>query len=588
MGYTACVTIHFFEKMSSRNRERLLWMLAISLILGIFEGLFGRQGYSGDAICYLNIVRAIHAGDWRLALSSYWGFGYPLILSLVTLLFPASPEGEWAAVHVVNVAVFLATFFSFFWLVWVGVRSAALKGIVEDEKSVRLLLIGAWAIFLSIELSLDNVSRVGPDMLVSCLLFAATGLVLKLHEKPKSGRAILLGILLGAGFVVKAIFLPLTFLFTFVALLAMWKQSGKLLSTALILIFAGVFAVPYIAGMSWAQGHRTLGDSGPLNYVWTVDKLEPGGLWQGQPPQFGTPLHPVKIVSEMPHVYIFDGPFPVTFGPFFNPPYYYAGVKRFFSLKMQIHAIGGNVLRLLKMLRLQIVFLALILAGILTRIRRPEQMEWRLGRSLWPVILLSTCGITVYLLVILESRYIAAFVAMLLLAFLFRIVAENAAAVQKGSKATSHSTLTWILIAGCALNLLANEKDPVRDVVGNVVYHRIFCNQDQWVLGQYLRQAGLKPGDKVAIASDLVSATLSTWAYIDHLQIVGILGGSLLETQHIDYDAFWNSSPETQKAVLKNFSDVGARVVVSISEPRGPGAKGWEQVWGTKFWVFRF
>src|SRR5271163_1986660 len=28
VGYTACVTIHFFEQMSSRNRERLLWMLA--------------------------------------------------------------------------------------------------------------------------------------------------------------------------------------------------------------------------------------------------------------------------------------------------------------------------------------------------------------------------------------------------------------------------------------------------------------------------------------------------------------------------------------------------------------------------------
>jgi len=101
-------------------------MLALSLLLGIFEGIFGRQGYSGDAICYLNIVRAIHAGDWKLAFSSYWGFGYPLLLSVVTPLFPATPAGEWIAVHMINVVVFVATFLSFFWLVCVAARSAGL------------------------------------------------------------------------------------------------------------------------------------------------------------------------------------------------------------------------------------------------------------------------------------------------------------------------------------------------------------------------------------------------------------------------------------------------------------------------------
>jgi hypothetical protein len=583
------MTIHIFSKMSGRNRGLLLWMLAVSLLLGVFEDVFGRQGYSGDAICYLNIVRAIHAGDWKLALSSYWGFGYPLLLSAVTLMFPANPAGEWIAVHVVNLVIFAATFFSFFWLISVAANSAELKRIVEGERSMRLLLVGALAIFLSIELSLDNVSRVGPDMLVSCLLFATTGLILQLREEPKSSRAIALGVLLGIGYVVKAIFLPLTLLFAFVALLAMWKKNGKIQCLALILIFAGIFAVPYIAGMSWAQGHRTYGDSGPLNYVWNVDKLEPGGLWQGQPPQFGIPLHPAKMVSEMPHVYVFDGPFPVTFGPFFNPPYYYAGVKRFFSVKAQIHAIGGNVLRLLKMLRLQIVLFALLVCWLLSRTKDNGTLQrhkaiW----SLWPVLLLSISGIVVYLLVILESRYIAAFIAMLLLVLLFALIAETASPQQGTSGLRARSALAWILIAGCALNLLANEKDSVRDVLGNAVHHRLFCNQDQWIVGQYLQQAGLQPGDKVAIVSDLVGATLSTWAYMDRLQIVGILGGSLLETQHIDYDAFWSSSPEAQRILLQNFQDAGARVVVSISEPRGPGAQEWQLVPETKFWVYRF
>jgi hypothetical protein len=190
--------------------------------------------------------------------------------------------------------------------------------------------------------------------------------------------------------------------------------------------------------------------------------------------------------------------------------------------------------------------------------------------------------------VILESRYIASFVAMLFLVLLFVIMAENATAEQKGSALRSKAALAWILVIGCALNLLANEKDPVRDVLGNAVHYRLFYNEDQWIVGEYLQHTGLQPGDKVAIVSDLVGASLSTWAYMDKLRIVGILGGSLLESQTIDYDAFWNSSLEQQRAILGNFRGVGARLVVSISAPRGIGTAGWEAVPGTRFWVYRF
>ncbi len=564
-------------------------MLCLTLLLGAFEGVFGRVGYSGDAINYLNIVRAIHAGDWKLALNSYWGFGYPLLISFVTPIFPDTPAGEWIAVHLLNLAIFVATFFSFFWLVKVAAHLPGLSPIADNEKSTRLLLVGSLAIFLSVELSLDNVSRVGPDMLVSCLLFEATALLLLLREKPAAPRAILLGLTLGFGYVVKSIFLPLTLLFLVTALIATWKKRGSLLSLALIAVFAGLFAVPYIAGISWSSGHRTLGDSGPLNYIWNVNKLEPGGLWQGQPPKFGTPLHPTRMVSEMPHVYLFDGPFPVTFAPFFNLPYYYAGVHRFFSLKAQIHAIGGNVLRLLKMLHLQLVFIALLICWLLSSAKIARQKsQSRASITLWPMLFISSCGIVVYLLVILESRYIASFVAMILLALLFAVVFENYATRAGNRGLRSTVALATILVLGCAGNLLANEKDSVRDVIGNALHHRTFYNQDQWIAGEYLAQTGSQPGDKVAILSDLPAATLSTWAYMDRLQIVGILGGSLLESQTIDYNAFWNASAAQQEALLENFHHTGARLVFSISEPRGADAARWQQIPNTRFWIYRF
>jgi hypothetical protein len=572
----------------SRNRGVFLSMVAVTLMLGIFECVFGRVNYSADAISYLNIVRALHAGNWKLALSSYWGLGYPLLISCITPLFPATPAGEWIAIHSINLAVFAATFLSFSWLIVEVAKLPGFDRILAQESTARFLRIGAFAIFLSTELSLDNVSRVSPDMLISCLLFAATALLLQLREKPGSGRAILLGVILGVGYVVKSVFLPLILLFCLAAALAMWRKRHALRTLALIAVFAGIFAVPYIAGISWAQGYLTYGESGPLNYVWNVNKVDPLGLWQGWPPSSGTPLHPVKLVAATPRVYLFNGPFPVTFGPFFNLPYYYRGVRPIFSLGAQVHELGANLLRVFKVLRLQIVLYALVICWILSRAKNKEEPVWRkAGAGLWPLLLIPASGISIYLLVVIEPRYIASYIAMLFLVLLFAIAADNSAALQRGYRVPSGTMLASILVIGCALTLLANQKDPVRNVLGNAFHHRLFYNGDQWRVGLYLQQNGLRPGDKVAVMSDAVSASLSTWAYMHRLQIVGILGGSLAKTQTVDYDAFWNSPQERQQQILANFRDVGAQAVVSTSRPTGTGAQGWEAVPETEFWVYK-
>ena len=402
-------------------------MFVLALVLGIFEDIYGRTQYSGDAISYLNVVRAIHGGDWKLALSSYWGLGYPLILSAVTPLFPATASGEWYAIHLVNLLIFVLTFLIFFWLVLTAARASSFAFLLAEERATRLILIGSLAIFLSLELSLDNPSRVGPDMLVSCLVFVASALLLKLNTTPTAWTSLAAGATLGAGFVVKSIFLPITFLFALIAILALRKRLSALRYIALMLITSAIFSVPYIKAMTWSAGHFTWGDSGPLNYAWNVNKLEPGGLWQGWPPQFGTPIHPAKMTHVKPNIYLFDGPFAVTFPVFFNPPYYYQGYRRLFSPKAQIHAIGGNILRLVRFLDLQFILYGLVILWFLSR-TQSKQGHWRRLLSLWPLLLLAIAGISVYMLVVLEARYIASFLGILMLVLLFAVVANQVSA----------------------------------------------------------------------------------------------------------------------------------------------------------------
>jgi len=586
VGYTASVTINPFKQISASGRVMLSLMFAVTLLLGAFEGVFGRVRYSGDAINYLNIVRAIHAGDWKLALNSYWGLGYPLLISIVTPLFPSSPTGEWVAIHVVNLAVFAATFFTFYWLALTAVRSLTLKRVIAGTISERLLLIGAFCIFLSIELSMDNVSRVGPDMLISCLVFAVAALLIKLKDNPTFGSALALGILLGTGYIVKAIFLPLGLVVACIALLLLWKKRPRFRYLALLAVPAAALAILYIAGLSWAAGHKTYGEAGPLNYAWNVNKLEPGAMWQGIPPGYGTPVHPTKLVSLSPHIYLFDGPFPVTFGPFFNPPYYYQGYRHFFSLKRQIHQLAGNVFRFLRILRFQFVIYALVLGWLIRRSNRGSGLK--IASHFWPLFLISLAGTSMYLLVMVEARYVASFLAMVLLVLLLIVIAQEALADPQPTFRRLPTMLSYLLLLACGTTLIANQNDGDRDVLGHALRHEVFLNDGQWKTGIYLRQTGLHPGDKVAVMADLVNASRSTWAYMDDLQIVGILGGRLFETETADYDTFWHSSPEVQRQLLENFHSTGARVVVALSKPSDVQAEGWESVPGTGFWVYRF
>ena len=241
-----------FSQMRPSNRRLLQLLLLITLVLGAFEGMYGRVRYSADAINYLNIVRAIHAHDWKLALNPYWGVGYSLLIAAATPLFPANPTGEWLAIHFLNLLIFGATFLSFYWLVWTAARSKALQWMVADPGSERFLLIGAYAIFLAIELSLDNVSRVGPDMLVSCLIFAACALLLKLQESTVPGKVIwltaALGVVLGSGYVVKTIFLPMILVFALVVILLFWKKRQFLPSVVVMLFFASGLRLPILPG----------------------------------------------------------------------------------------------------------------------------------------------------------------------------------------------------------------------------------------------------------------------------------------------------------------------------------------------------
>jgi hypothetical protein len=586
------VTIRILEKVSAANRALLLMLLAVATVLGGFEGLFGRLRYTGDAISYLNIARAIHAGDWKLALNPMWGIGYPLILSVVTSVFPKSPMGDWLAIHCLDLAIFIAAFLSFYYLVLVAAGTPRLRWILEDVKAQRFLIVGGFTIFLSIELAMDNVSRVGPDMLISCLMFLATALLIQLQERGEMRLAIALGAITGLGCVVKNVFLPLTFVFALLLVLTQTSKKTGLRAAVIMLATAAVFIVPYVSGLSWALGRFTFGESGSLNYAWHVNKLQDGAFWEGWPSwpaSYGKPIHPPQMVVDSPHVFLFKEPFHVTFPLFYNPPYFYEGYRHYFSLKAQLLAVVHNAYQVVRIWKTEFFVDALILVWILTILGAPKPRKW-LGRrlGLLPMVAISCVGIAMYVMVWVEGRYITSFVAMLLLSLLFAVMMRGRESLESGTGVRRGAILLWILVAGCAGTLIATGHDESRDVWGHLRRHELFYNDSEWKAALYLRERGLAPGDHVAVVSDVLHSAQANWAYMDHLLIIGQLRGEYPPYPTNDFDVFWGSSPERQKEILEIFHRAGARMVFSIEKPAGVVAPGWEPIPGTEFWMYWF
>ena len=80
---------------------------------GALECWFGRTDmgsvYGSDAVQYLDIARALEAGQWKLAMNPLWGLGYPLLLTGLRPAFPRGMTGDLLAVRMLNVAIFAAT-----------------------------------------------------------------------------------------------------------------------------------------------------------------------------------------------------------------------------------------------------------------------------------------------------------------------------------------------------------------------------------------------------------------------------------------------------------------------------------------------
>jgi len=541
-------------------------LVGTTVALGLVHTWAGRYSMSPDGMSYLDVGSAFVRHDWFGAFNGYWSPLYAWIEGAALGLTKPSERWEFPAAHLVNFCIFLAVLLGFRFLL--GSCLKYRRWILSDTDERAFLADWAvtllsYPIFWWASFELMPLYEIGPDLMLSACLYAAAGLLLNAKMALRRREFVLLGLVLGIGYWVKAPFFLLSLVTLAIAYLwgrsrPEWRSGMVLASVAFL-----VTASPLIFVLSLQKHRPTFGDSARLNYAWFIAPQTFHRNWQGMERGSGKPLHPTHQVLREPPVYTFEGPVVGTYPPWLDPSYWNEGLQPHFALKAQIRALvtdllteAGIGLRAQPAL-LSAVLLLLALGGAKDGLR-----------VFWPFVAIGSSAFVLYAPVHVEPRFLGGFVVLLFLTPILgsRLRIEDLRAAQY----LAIAVFVVMALGACDTAFRFLTLRPA--VAGNGPAPAL----NDVMLATRMHELGLHPGESVAMIGDGSGAY---WARLAKLRITA-------EVMAADHDAqrFWRSSLETQSSVLHAFALSGARAVFADSPPIPPGTE-WSRIEGTNYYM---
>jgi hypothetical protein len=396
------------------ERSRLLTLLVASLVLlGTLDAWTFRDTMGADGVSYLDIGDQYLDGEVSSAINAYWSPLYAVLTGTALALFSPPPVTEFAVVHGLNLLVYLGAFlaFAFFLRELIRYRDAALG---SGPGAGRAALPALWLQAVALVAfgwgvgRLIGVAIVTPDLLVAAIWFVAMALLLRVLQDPGRTRTlIVLGLVLGVGYLAKTAVLPIAL--SFVAVVASLGPLRDGLRRGLVVAgAAAVLALPHAVAISAESDSVTFGSSSTLTRAWYVEGT-PFSYLPAETPVAGLD-HPPRRLLDDPPTFVVDEPDGVTFGPWYDPTHWYAGTTPVFDLGEQVRVVrraGRDYLDMLGTatgVALVIGFVLLLLASA-----RRDDMR-RIARH-WRLVVPAVFGLAMYATVHVESRFVGAFIA---------------------------------------------------------------------------------------------------------------------------------------------------------------------------------
>ena len=550
-------------------RRRLeAWLWAIALGLGFAQAWTGRHDIGADGVSYLDLADAFQRGDWAGAINAYWSPLYPALIAVAETVLPGAARMDFALLQALHAVIFVAALaaFAFFLRQVIDHRRTRLTrstgasiGLPEP-----LLIIAAYSLAIHALVSLVTVSVATPDLLSQTFLLCAAGLLLRMRARRTGWTvAVLLGVVLGLGYLAKAAIFPVALLTLSVAMA--WSvdrrrglRNGLIAGAAFLAVSA-----PLVLMLSRAQGHLTFGESGRLNYAWYVLGNGFQRNWQGGSEELGFAAHPTRQLLASPPVYEFDGPVGGTYPVWLDPVYWHEGARTTFSPGRQLAVVAKHLGEFgLLFTGLSGLLVALLVAGFAGgRLSGYAREVGQYGGILVPAL----GALAMYTLVHVEPRFLGAYVIIIGVAMLASLRLPNQPWSGRLFEGVTVAFVLVCLIPATWFVTRAVARDFLRaDDVRQEVY-----------LAEALSGLGLSPGEPIAT----VGFGAEGWARLARVRVIAEVpwGAGYL---------YWTADPQVAEDVLTLFRSAGARLALASDVP-AHRSDGWIHIERTNFF-YRF
>lgn len=545
-------------------------MLAIGLGLLHVYAAIKSQSMNADGISYLDIGDAYFRADWGNAINPVWSPLYSWILGLANFLIRPSMQWEFPLVHLVNFVIYLLALSSFEFM-WKRVRTNASSDDANGLSDFWWWALG-YLLFIWISMSLIEIWAVTPDMLMAVFLFLAAGLIAQVRLGKENRWTFLnLGLVLGFGYLSKSFMFFIAIVFLGAALIVQKSAARKIILAASVFL---LISLPFIMLISVKKGKLTIGESGTVTYLRYVNGM-PFPHWQGDPQKGIILTHPSRIVHQSPAVYEFDGPMRGTYPISIDPSYWYEGVKPGFSI--------ANLLA--RLLASSLVYGDLFFhqQGILVACSFALYMMMQRGKptldetlKTWALVIPPLIAFGLYGIVLVEARYVGAFVLLFWADILGHVRLPNTPVNGMWLK-----VLSSIAAFGLLANIILFNLDGFARLHPSSQAELGAANipaASPLAVARTLQQMGVRPGDKVGVIG---YAYDSFWARLARVRIIA----EMLDT---DADQFWRGDYTLRQNVMQAFAGTGIRAVVAEYVPSYANLRDWHRVENSNYYIYVF
>jgi hypothetical protein len=517
--------------------------LSFAVIAAAVDLWGSRYNLNPDGISYIEMARHALAGGPHELINGLWSPGYPSLLMWPIEMVASSPDLWIPALHFTNLLLYLMALPLFLQLL----RAGAWPGTANPVLTLHTASLGAVA-FAAIAVASIGLGLITPDFGVLLAVLASAACCFQLERYPRAWSwAVALGIVLGLGYWIKGILLPLgAVLLVLLFLFPLQSDRARLKVAVAALVFA-LTSLPLVIMVSARVGRPTVGEVGRLNYAWEIDAVTPFVGWLGDSTgRFGTAVHPPRVLQRQPLTLEFATPVRATYPLWFDPAYWYAGVTPHFDLRGHWRALRQGLAELaLALLDQWALVASMLVLGFATVARSESAMPRRtpLVLGLW-----SLAAAFVYATVHVEPRYLAGFLLTGFIAWWAWL-----------SRRPPRRALPWAVVAAVLVSALS----LVRYLQQNTGGFDPAFRPDYMIDAARLDSAGLRAGDPVGVVGDAFE------------QYAAFVAGTPITTQVMDSSGFWGLSPPARSELQQRLARAGVKALLANNVETAMQAEGW-------------